>query len=239
MRNLVISSLSLICFLSSACFNPGKRVKGNGNVESETRVVNRANKIKVSGSMNIIVDSGATAIRVEAEENILPYIITTVHDNWLEIRTRKNVRISTTRPMTVYVTTPYVTAVRIDGSGNITSENKMWSKDPISINIGGSGDVRMLVNTPKIDADIAGSGNVTIAGETRDVDVSIAGSGNFEGKDLKAENAKVKIAGSGDATVFADVKLNASIVGSGNVSYIGHADVERKIAGSGKVRRVE
>ena len=239
MRKL-ITCLSLLFILgTSACVKYGKRVKGNGNIETETRQVDNATKIKVLGAVDVVVDSGATAVRVEAEENIIPYIITVEDNGWLEIKLKHNVRLSATKRMLVYVTTPSISGLRIGGTGNITAENKVWSEGPISIKIGGSGDVKMNVHSPKIDADIAGSGNVNISGETRDVDVSIAGSGNFRGRELKAENANVKIAGSGDAIVFADVKLDAKILGSGNVSYSGNASVEKKIAGSGSVKRVE
>ena len=66
---------------------------------------------------------------------------------------------------------------------------------------------------PKLNSHITGSGNLHISGETKDVDVHISGSGNYDGPGLKAENASVHIAGSGDANLFADYKLKASIAG--------------------------
>ena len=217
----------------------GKRVKGNGNFESETRNISHATKIKVEGGMEVILDSGATSIRVEADENIIPYILTDLDDNWLRIRLKRNISITTSNTMRVYITTPTIYNIRVAGSGNVTSEKKFWSKKPISFDIAGSGDITIDVNAPKVDADIAGSGNLMITGETRDVDVSIAGSGNYQGMDLKAENARVSIAGSGDAFVFADVKINAKIMGSGNVKYKGNASVDKKVMGSGKVEMMQ
>ena len=213
----------------------GKRVNGNGNLESENRDIRRATKIKVLGSMEVLLDSGATAVRVEADKNLLPYIITDIDDDWLVLKMKNGIRYHTNNPMRVYITTPAITNIKVAGSGNVSSGKKFWSKDPIHLDIAGSGDVNINVNTPKVDADIAGSGNLNIAGETRDVDVSVAGSGNFKGFDLKAENAKVKIAGSGDVMIFADVRLEARIAGSGNIKYKGSASVEKKIAGSGRV----
>lgn len=238
MRKLSTSLLLFCIIVAFGCKNFDKRIKGNGNVETQKRTIAEASKIKISGSVDVIVDSGKAAVRVEAEENIIPYILTIEDNGWLEVKLKHNVRLSTTKPMRVYVTTPSINAVRIAGSGNLIAENKAWSEEPISIKIGGSGDVTMDVHAPKIDADIAGSGNINIGGETRDVSVSIAGSGNFDGKELKAENADIKIAGSGDATVFADVNLDAKIMGSGNVSYAGNANIKKKILGGGTVKRI-
>ncbi|HEX8331536.1 MAG TPA: head GIN domain-containing protein [Segetibacter sp.] len=239
MKSLLAVLLTITLLGACRCNITGKRVVGNGNLESETRVVNRATKIKVLGHVEVILDSGATSVRVEADENLLKYILTEVDDNWLEIRMKNNINYTTSNPMRVYVTTPTITHIKMAGSGKVVSERKFWSKESINFDIAGSGDIDIDVNTPKVDADIAGSGNLAISGETRNVDVSIAGSGNYNGLELKAENANIKIAGSGDALVFADVKMNAKIMGSGNVKYRGNATIDKKILGSGSIKLVE
>ena len=232
----LLALLLPLMILSSCRWNINhKRIKGNGNLESESRDISRATKIKLMGDMDVILDSGATAIRVEADENLLPYIITELDDNWLELKMKRGVSLSTSNPMRIYITTPTITHIKVAGSGNVSSDRKFWSQQEINFDIAGSGNITIDVNTPQVDADIAGSGNLNISGETRDVDVSIAGSGNYKGLDLKAENAKINIAGSGDAMVFADVKMNARIVGSGNIKYKGNASVDRKVIGSGSI----
>ena len=68
------------------------------------------------------------------------------------------------------------------------------------------------------------------------------GEDSFEagiGADLKAENAKVHIAGSGDVKVFAALQLDVNIAGSGSVYYKGSPNVKQKVAGSGDVKKVE
>jgi hypothetical protein len=47
----------------------------------------------------------------------------------------------------------------------------------------------------------------------------------------------VKIAGSGNATLFASIGLHASVLGSGNVYYLGDPAVETSLKGSGKVMK--
>ncbi|MEJ7679455.1 MAG: DUF2807 domain-containing protein [Segetibacter sp.] len=61
----------------------------------------------------------------------------------------------------------------------------------------------------------------------------VTGSGNYDSPNLKAENANVKILGSGDASLFAEVNLEASIAGSGDIKYRGNAAVKKDVAGSG------
>ena len=95
------------------------------------------------------------------------------------------------------------------------------------------------INTPGVESSISGTGDIYISGETRNSKIEIAGSGNYHAEDLKAENATVKIAGSGDARLFADSTLDINIAGVGNVYYKGNASVSQNIAGSGKIKKIE
>jgi len=216
----------------------GERVNGNGHVTSEERKITDAAKIKVMGSMDVYLQEGSPSIRVEAEDNLIPYILTTNNGDWLEVRAKDHVSFNSHAPMKVFITTPYVDAVTISGSGNVVSDSKVKSNDAITVKIAGSGDVALQLNAPRVDASIVGSGDIKLSGETRDVNVNIAGGGDFKGDGLKAENAKVKITGSGNVTVFADVKLDAKVVGSGDVYYKGNAQVNQSIVGSGTIKRM-
>ncbi|MDQ6813057.1 MAG: DUF2807 domain-containing protein [Bacteroidota bacterium] len=231
--------LAMLALLLSSCVDMGERIKGNGNIKSENRTVGKAEKIKVAGDMDVYIDQGPTSVKVEGDENILRYIETLSNDEWFEIRTKDNVNISTEKPVKVYVTTPNITDLKITGSGNITCNQKFSTDNNTSFNITGSGDIITAINAPKVEAHISGSGNLHISGETKNVEIHISGSGNYDGPDLKAENADVSIAGSGDAELFADNKLKASVAGSGNVKYKGNATVDSHIAGSGSVTKAQ
>ncbi len=215
----------------------GKRVKGNGNLQTQSRNVSRAENIKVSGSIDVELLNGPTSVKVEADENIIPYIVTQLNDGWLVVKFKDRVNISTENPVRVYITTPAIGKVRVDGSGDVTSSAKFSSDREVQFAINGSGDISANVHMPKVDVDLKGSGSLTLAGETRDVNISILGSGDYKGDDLKAENAKISVIGSGDAMIFSDGHLNAKITGSGVVRYKGNASVETKITGSGSVEK--
>ncbi len=236
---------NILCaaFIAAACFMScnfgGETIDGNGNRKSEIRHVGNTTKINAIGGMDVFVDTGAPAIKVEGDENILPFIETKVNGDWLEIKTRDHINIHSSNPVKVYVTTPDISDLKVNGSGNITCNNKFSSSNNMSFSITGSGNITANVNSPAVNAGITGSGNMYIKGETRNADIHITGSGNYDSPDLKAENASVKILGSGDANLFADVNLEASIAGSGDIKYRGKAAVHKNIAGSGSVVKVQ
>lgn len=225
-------------FFFAACDMGGESVGGNGDLKSENRNIRDVTKIKVSGNMDVFVETGAPSVKVEADENLMRYIDTEADNDWLEIRTRDNTNISSPNPIKVYVTVRNISDLTVTGSGNITCDKKFSSSNKMSFSVTGSGKIIADINAPAVDATITGSGNLFITGETRNADIQIMGSGNYNSPDLKAENASVNIAGSGDANLFADVKLKATIAGSGDVKYKGNAVVESHIAGSGSVMKV-
>lgn len=109
------------------------------------------------------------------------------------------------------------------------------TEGPVSLSIGGSGDMRAGTSA-SLDVNIAGSGSVSAAA-TRGLDVSIAGSGDVSVARLDG-HMDVSIAGSGDVAVRDGTSPNVSvsILGSGDVSFGGVAgDVDISLAGGGDV----
>ncbi len=227
--------------LVSSCDEIGwKRIKGSGNITTSDRSISRADQVKLAGSFDVEITQGATtSVKVEADDNFQSYIITRVEDGALVIKTKNNVSFSSEHPIKIYITTNKLERLVLAGSGNIVGKGKFTGGDKLRLQIAGSGDIEMEVNTPEIDADIAGTGSIKLSGETKKETISIAGVGDFYAEDLKAEDVKVKIAGSGDVKVFADVNLDISIAGVGSVFYKGAATVKQKVSGSGDVKKID
>lgn len=232
--------MAVILVAASSCRIMGKRVKGNGIVSTQERHVGSTDKIKLAGSYDVEITQGAvTSVKVEADENILPYIITEERNGYLVIKSKDGINISTENTIKVYITTAKLEEVHLSGSGNIIGMNKFTGGNKLVLKIAGSGDMKMNVNSPEVQADIAGSGSITISGETKEENIHISGVGDYNAQELKAESAKVRIAGSGDVKVFADHDLDINIAGVGSVYYKGAAAVKQHIAGSGEVKKID
>jgi hypothetical protein len=239
MKQIVLAILLFVAFQSCEIIGT-ERIKGNGNIVTVDRTMEDISKIKLAGSYEVEITQGSTpALRIETDENIIPLIKTETSEGWLSIKTKKNIRISTTNQIKVYLTVTKLEAVHVAGSGNITGKGKFTKGDKLSLKIAGAGSLTLDVNTPEIKTDIAGSGSVYLSGETRKQDVDIAGSGDYVAEQLQSESAKIDIAGSGDVKIFADDQINIHIAGSGNVYYKGKASVNQKILGGGKIVRLD
>jgi hypothetical protein len=241
MNKLLWIGLFLLAGLVSCDIRNAKKVKGNGMVKTDERAVSTARNIRIEGDYAVtLVPDSRSFVTIEADDNLLPYIVTRNEDGGtLVIRTQEGFRLQTSRRVNVHIHTDQLLSLNISGSSAVTGEGKFSGGDHLSLDISGSGKVVLAVNTPTVDADISGSGQMTVNGETRLLKLDISGTGNFRGEDLKAEEASVEITGSGDARVFADAKLKADITGSGHVYYKGNASVTTDITGSGAVKQLQ
>ena len=135
----------------------------------------------------------------------------------------------------IFITTPKMRHLEIDGSGKIKSENTLVVQD-IYLEVDGSGDIDVdLGAADNVDVDISGSGKITLQGTADDLDVDITGSGDLRAFDLLAKIADISITGSGDAEVNVEDDLEVSISGSGDVMYKGNPTVTVNISGSGEL----
>lgn len=237
----ILLFLTVIMLTATSCRWFGyKRVVGNGNLETQDRPVERAERIKLAGSYDVEITQGpTTSVKVEADENILPFILTRSEDGFLIIKSKDHVSLSTDNTIKIFITTPKLEQVNLAGSGNIIGKSKFTGGDKLTLKIAGAGDMKMEVNTPSIEAEIAGSGSMTLTGETRDQRIRISGVGDYIGEALKSENAVVKIAGSGNVKLFAAATLDVNIAGVGSVFYKGSPAVKQHVAGSGEVKKLE
>jgi hypothetical protein len=240
MKRILFFAIPALMFLAACDWVGYKRIKGNGQLGTETRSVNHAEKIGVSGSFHVeITEGSAVSVKVEADDNLLPYIETEEEGGVLHIRPRRHYNLSSEHEITIYVTTPKLAQVHISGSGEVVGKGKFNGSDRLSLKISGSGGIDLAVNTPEITASISGSGNIRLSGETERQTIKIAGQGDYMAGELKSESAKVNIAGSGDIKIFVDNNLDVSIAGSGTVLYKGAASVKQHVAGSGEIRKIE
>lgn len=236
MKWFSISFLS--AFLFCSCFFTGQRVSGNGYITSQYRTVDNFTAVHCSGSMDVrITQSESNSVKVETDENLIPYLDIFVDGNTLVVREKQGYNLNPSKSLTVYVSSPSFKEVEMSGSGNIVSDNTISGSEPLKMHVSGSGNINLTVNVPKLGADISGSGNIVLKGQSTDLSISMNGSGDISCFDLTSDNVSLDISGSSDADVTANKKLDIEVSGSGSVHYKGNAAVNQRVSGSGEVKK--
>lgn len=236
MKTVFTALLAIISFTTFA--QPWKKIEGNGNLTKSVRTVGNYTAISSGGSWDVIISYGTDKdVIIEADENLMSYIITEVKGDKLTIKTDNYINLKSKNRIKVYVSLTKVTGIALAGSGNITGVGNFTNDDKTTFSVAGSGNINLdFKSIERVGISIAGSGNVILKGKTDALGVSIAGSGDAICKDLLADDVKVSIAGSGSSKVNASNSLKVSVVGSGDVYYTGSVtNISKSIAGSGKV----
>lgn len=215
-----------------------ERIKGNGNVKQESRDASAFTDISTSGVYKVVIEQGNThSIRVDAEDNLLPYILTDIAGGELRIHSKKGYNIQPTKEIKVYITLQKVDKLSASGAGGFTSKGKLTS-DRIELRFSGAADADLDIRTHELKVGVAGASNLTLKGNTDNADYSISGSADISALDLSTENAKIGISGTGKADVFVQKKLDVGISGMGKVKYKGEPSITQSVSGMGKISKI-
>ncbi|HLO60795.1 MAG TPA: head GIN domain-containing protein [Bacteroidales bacterium] len=253
---LTIPALLLMTITLFSCEELWDRhVDGNGDRKMEDRNLAGFDRIEVNGDFEVQVDTGIESFAtVEADENLLDFIVTHVSGHTLIIETREGYDLRPSHPIEIKVTTPDITQIDLNGSGLIYSYG--IQTDELSVNLAGSGEIDLdnLVTTianlnlegsgyinARLDAAdvkalLEGSGDIKLDGICNNSDLKITGSGKIKASELNTDVCVVYISGSGVADTWVNTALDVTIIGSGTVYYTGNPVVDKYISGSGQVR---
>lgn len=197
---LLASTLFTACHLNNF-YGGGPFVRGSGKVMEETRPVAGISSVNLSTIGHLRIEVGATeSLRIEAEDNLLPYIRTEVNNGELIIGTRENTGLDFSRPVNYYLVVKSLNALSTYSSGDIEAPDLKSAR--FSVSVGSSGDISIRsLESDNVRVRIFSSGDVqvdTITAGTLTADIS--SSGNLETMDLEAETVTVSLNSSGDFT---------------------------------------
>jgi hypothetical protein len=240
MRQSFLMAVALLLLFSSCREIFAKRIRGNGNITTQTRSAGQFNSIDVSGSIDVYVkQDSASSVKVEADDNLQQYIETIDDGNVLRIKTREGYNIKSSRQVKVYVSSAMFKRFEASGACDIFSEGRITGSSDINVNLSGSCDVTLELSAPKILADVSGACTVKLKGETRDFNIKASGSTDIKCFDLVADNIDLNISGAGDAEVHANTKLSGDISGAASVNYKGTAQTDMHTSGATSVKKVD
>ena len=232
---LLLSGIACACPLSVPGLTP---VRGSGDLEEETFEVSGFTGVTLACVANLYIERGdEETLRVEAEENLIPYFVVEVDGGMLDIGTKSGVELNPTEPINFYLTVEDLDTIVLAGSGEIEAPDMVANY--LTVTLSGSGDVELPdLRVGKLKIDLSGSGDLNASGQADDQEIIMGGSGVYEARNLRSTEAEVDISGSGSVTIQVSDKLDVTIGGSGSVRYIGSPAVETSVSGSGTIEQI-
>ncbi len=224
----------------SVTINPSgtNTIRGSGKVVTETRQVSGFDSVSLSGVGELtIIHGDSESLEIEAEDNIIPLIETTVTGSKLSIGFKNVVGgVSPTKPVSYRLTVKKLTSLEVSGAGNATADK--LDGDSTTLDVSGAGTIKVdSVTTQTLDVIISGAGNCDItAGPVDHLKAELSGAGSLQAGDMQVKTADMNLSGAGNATVWVTDVLDVIVSGAGNVDYYGHPSVSVDSSGAGHVK---
>lgn len=233
---LPLAFLSLFlsgCIIDLDDDDNGRCINPDGPIVSEEVSLSRIEGINLSLPATVYVTQGEEQkVEIEAQDEIIDLIDKSVRGGIWDIAIDGCIRDAA--KVTIYITSPEWTSLKISGEGNIISTNQLVVDD-IDIDITGSGDIDVAIDADDIHSMITGSGDISLDGKADELDMTIKGSGDYKCFTLESRKASIDISGSGDAELFVTESLDVRISGSGDIFYKGSPNLSISISGSGDI----
>ncbi len=142
MKNrIIILTAGLLLLILSSCLKDLFCVNGNGIIEVERRRLTAFDQIENSTSFEVVYKKADTlGTSITAEQNLMEYIETNVHDGTLEIRTKPgSICLDCTEQPIITVSSPNLKGAIISGSGELFADT--MAGETVTLKVSGSGDL--------------------------------------------------------------------------------------------------
>ena len=231
--SLLIIAVLICVFSLTSCSMLGSI--GIGKTISEERQVSSIERVSIGSSMNLIIEqSGTESLRIEATENILPYISSEVINGELQIEfSRPGITI---RPINCYVSVKDLKSIKVSSSAKVKCDN--LKVENLAVNMASSSSGNLNVSVKDLELLIASSASLTISGEAELQNTTVNSSGSLDASDLVTRDCKIKVNSSGEATVNVTDNLDATVNSSAELNYKGNPKVNSDVSSSGEINKI-
>ncbi|MFN3234141.1 MAG: GIN domain-containing protein [Gammaproteobacteria bacterium] len=234
MRNSIIGTLIIFSIFLSGCDQ--KVVSGNERISTEKRTLkDQYTKLNISGlyRVNIYANDNSDKIKLEADNNLFPFIHTTVKHDTLFIRNRHKTTLKPSQPMHIDINHRNIDDVNYRGKGSVDIHSIRANK--LRVAHYGTGSCYVKGHIKELTVEINGKGSCQLTGSANQSLFVLKGKGGINAMNMVIKNARVEINGNGDVYIDAKKTLNVTINGNGSVRYAGHPHISQTIHGRGKV----
>ncbi len=228
-----LAAVVLLTLLLNAC----RQIQGSGNIITENRTTGNFTGVSVGGAYEVEIKNGSsTEVTVEADDNLIKDIETTVSGHTLHISTRNGVNFNNGH-YKVYIVAPEISNIESSGAADVKITGILKTQHKLTLEASGAAGINGEVDSPEISGEATGAASIKVSGRTRTYDAEASGSGNINTGDLMSETTTVHASGAATAHVYASVQLTADADGAANIYYKGAASVSQKTSGAASIKK--
>ena len=220
---ITLAAILLAIFFSPIASHAQNGLEGSGKLVKLNPTIKDFDKVYTSVNSKTFITIGKPwAIDIEADDNLAPYIKTSLEpvEHVLNVafelpKSRKNQWLQNAN-IVIRISMPEISVYKQKNNGNT--------------------DITGLVGR-YLRIENYSNGNVVASGSQMDkLDLILEGNGEIDTKSLKTDNADVTLRGNGSIEFNADKEMKAALYGNGDIKNIGKARSQKAtIKGNGSI----
>lgn len=239
--------LMAVAIATTSCMSCGEmNISFSGKHVTENRQLKDFEEIEINGSPTVYYTQGTTySVEVKGPEDLVKNILTEKDGKTLVIRNKGkfgivNIQMGGEDELAVYVTSPDLIGVRLNGSGDFISSQRI-DTDNMNVVLRGSGDIEISdLICDRCQLELIGSGDMDVKRlEAREASASVTGSGDMKLALFNVLTTSLLLKGSGDLDAhFAEgcQRVESELHGSGEIELSGQVhQFNKHKSGSGEI----
>lgn len=230
---------------------------GNGKIVTKSIAVTGFDAVNIGGKFDVTIHPGnPSSVVMTTDENILPYINTSVSQTTLNIGMQSNTSVSTSQAEKIFITSPTLHTITVGGkttlhAANINTDHLAFTLNGKSIadlqgniknlqlNLNGKSELHVAVmHDDTIDLTMGGKGIVYLSGVVKNLNIISGGQATILAKNLIADNVTISGAGESNITVQALKTLSISTAGKSDIKYYGNPTINRNSFGASSLEKL-
>jgi hypothetical protein len=212
MNKITISILAPLLISLGGCDWHG--IRGNRVISTEQRVVGAFANIEADGAFQIEWTSGAPALSVTTDQNLLSYIKSEISGDKLRLHSTEH--LSPTHGIKVLVSSATLSGAQFRGAVRFSAHQ---------------------ISGTNFFLESRGASKITLDGKTEELTAAMTGASKLIAEGLQTKRAELSLTGASRAEVNVTDTLKVSITGAGKVIYSGNPrSVVKNITGAGTIR---
>ena len=235
----IIGALAAVIMFSSCNFDIIMgQVHGNGNVETEERMVSEDfSEVKGSAGLDVYLTEGSeNKIIVEADENLLEIIETNIVNGRLKITTKQN--IGRAKSKKVHVTYKELDEIYASSGADVIG-NSVIKSEKIILEASSGSDIEVEVFAKEVLVETSSGADIHVTGKATLLMASSSSGSEINAKELIVINCNADASSGANIIINVKEKLSTEATSGGNIKYYGNPTaVSNDASRSGNVNKM-
>jgi hypothetical protein len=222
-----------ICLLLTSCHFEAQGITGSGKVVTAIRnITEDFTAIEVEKGIDVVVEqSQSKSVTVEADDNLVGHIHTTVTNGILKI-TSDYGNYNNVASKKVTVKMPEIKSLKTESGSNISSQGVLKSTD-MDIEASSGSNITINVESDHVDCKTSSGSHITVSGKALELETASSSGSKIDAGNLLVNEVSSE-SSSGSATeVHPIVSLKAKASSGSSIGYLGDPQKIEKHASSG------